>query len=77
VVKSYWRIIGETRKGGVRCQDKVMCGGQEIWLKAEYNRMTWNRDEHFGKIKDVAECRSGGSHDRSHMIRVLEIESVM
>jgi hypothetical protein len=27
--------------------------------------MIWNRDEHIGKIKDVAECRSGGSRDRS------------
>jgi hypothetical protein len=34
-------------------------------LKAEYNRMIWNRDEYIWKIKDVAECRSGGSRDWS------------
>jgi hypothetical protein len=44
---------------------RVMCGGQEIWSKTEYNRMVRNRVEHIGKIKDIAECRSGGSHDRS------------
>jgi hypothetical protein len=54
-----------------------MCGGQEIWSKAEYNRMIRNRDEHIGKIKDVAKRRSGGSHDQSHVIRVPEIESVV
>jgi hypothetical protein len=54
---------------------RVMCGGQEIWLKMEYNRMVQNRVEHIGKIKDVAECRSGGSRDRNHVIGVPEIES--
>jgi hypothetical protein len=54
-----------------------MCGGQEIWSKAEYNRMIWDRDEHIGKIKDVAKCRSGGSCDQSHVIGVPEIESVV
>jgi hypothetical protein len=44
---------------------QVMCGGQEIWSKMEYNRMVQNRVEHIGKIKDVAECRSGGSRDQS------------
>jgi hypothetical protein len=54
-----------------------MCGGQEIWLKMEYNRMVWNRVEHIGKIKEVAECRSGGSHDWIHVIRVPEIKSIV
>jgi hypothetical protein len=54
-----------------------MCRGQEIWSKAEYNRMIQNRDEYIWKIKDIAECRPGGSHDRSHVIRVPEIESVV
>jgi hypothetical protein len=56
---------------------RVMCGGQEIWSKTEYKRMVRNRVEHIGKIKDVAECRSGGSRDRSHVIGVPEIESVV
>jgi hypothetical protein len=54
-----------------------MCGGQEIWSKTEYNRMIQNRVEHIGNIKDVAECRSGGSRDWSHMVGVPEIESVV
>jgi hypothetical protein len=48
-----------------------------IRSKTEYNRMIWNRVKHIGKIKEVAECRSGGSRDRSHVIEVLEIESTM
>jgi len=56
---------------------RVMCRGQEIWSKTEYNRMTRNRVEHIGNIKDVAECRSGGSHDQSHVVGVPEIESVV
>jgi hypothetical protein len=36
-----------------------------------------NRDEPIGKIRDVAECRSGGSCDQSHMIGVMEFESVV
>jgi hypothetical protein len=44
---------------------RVMCGGQEIWSKTEYNRMVRNRVKHIGKIKDIAECRSSGSRDRS------------
>jgi hypothetical protein len=44
---------------------QIMCGGQEIWSKTEYNRTVWNRVKHIGKIKDVAECRSGESRDRS------------
>jgi hypothetical protein len=56
---------------------RVMCRGQEIWSKAEYNRMVRNRVEYIGKIKDIAECRSGGSRDRSHMTGVPEIESVV
>jgi hypothetical protein len=39
--------------------------------------MIWSRDEHIGKIKDVTECRSGGSHDRSHIIRVPEFKGVV
>jgi hypothetical protein len=39
--------------------------------------MVRNRVEHIGKIKDVAECRSGGSHDRSHVIGVLEVENIV
>jgi hypothetical protein len=31
--------------------------------------MIWSRDEHIGKIKDVAECRSRGSHDQSNGVR--------
>jgi hypothetical protein len=54
-----------------------MCGGQEMWSKTEYNKMIRNRVEHIGKIKDVAKCRSGGSRDRSHVIGVPEVESVM
>jgi hypothetical protein len=42
-----------------------MCGGQEMWSKTEYNKMIRNRVEHIGKIKDVPECRSGGSRDQS------------
>jgi hypothetical protein len=60
-----------------RCQNEVMCGGQEMWSKTEYNKMIWNRVEHIGKIKDVVECRSGGSCDQSHVIRVPEVESVV
>jgi hypothetical protein len=65
------------KKGKVRCQNDVMCGGQEIWLKTEYNRMIRNRVKHIGKIKDVAKCRSGGSPDWNHVIGVPEIESVV
>jgi hypothetical protein len=54
-----------------------MCGGQEIWSKTEYNRMIRNRVERIGNIKDVAECRSGGSHDWSHVVGVPEIESIV
>jgi hypothetical protein len=39
--------------------------------------MIRNRVERIGNIKDVAECRSGGSRDRSHVVGVPEIESVM
>jgi hypothetical protein len=53
-----------------RCQNEVMCGMQEMWLKTEYNKMIRNRVEHIGKIKDVAECRPGGSRDQSHVIGV-------
>jgi hypothetical protein len=53
-----------------------MCGDQEMWSKTEYNKVIWNRVEHIGNIKDVAECRSGGSRDRSHVIGVPEVESV-
>jgi len=42
-----------------------MCGDQEMWSKPEFNKMIWNRVEHIGEIKDVAECRSSGSRDRS------------
>jgi hypothetical protein len=69
--------LGKQERQSFRHQNEVMCGSQEIWLKAEYNRMIRSRVEHIGKIKDVAECRSGGSRDQSHMIGVLEIESVM
>jgi hypothetical protein len=31
--------------------------------------MIRNRDEHIRKIKDVAECRSGGSRDQSNGVR--------
>jgi hypothetical protein len=54
-----------------------MCGGQEIWSKMEYNRMIRNRVEHIGNIKDVAECRSGGSRDRSHVVGIPEIEGAV
>jgi hypothetical protein len=54
-----------------------MCGDQEMWSRTEYNKMIWNRVEHIGKIKDVAECRSGGSRDQSHVIGVPEVESVV
>jgi hypothetical protein len=60
-----------------RCQNEVMCGGQEMWSKAEYNKMIQNRVEHIGKIKDVAECRSHGSRDWSQVIGVPEVESVV
>jgi hypothetical protein len=66
----------ETRKAEFRCQNKVMCGDQEMWLKTEYNKMIWNRVEHNGNIKDVAKCKSGGSRDRSHVIGVPEVESI-
>jgi hypothetical protein len=39
--------------------------------------MVWNRVKHNGNIKDVAKCSSGGSRDRSHVIGVLEVESVV
>jgi hypothetical protein len=39
--------------------------------------MIRNRVEHIGKIKDVAEYRSSGSRDWSHMIGVPEVESVV
>jgi hypothetical protein len=39
--------------------------------------MIQSMDKYIGKIKDVAECRSGGSHDRSHMVGVPETESVV
>jgi len=51
-----------------RCQNEVMCGYQEMWSKTEYDKMIWNRVEHIGKIKDVAECRSSGSRDQSHVV---------
>jgi hypothetical protein len=54
-----------------------MCRDQEMRLRTEYNKMIWNRVEHNGNIKDVAKCSSGGSHDRSHVIGVPEIESVV
>jgi hypothetical protein len=54
-----------------------MCGDQEIWSKTEYNRIIRNRVEHIGNIKDVAECRSGVSRDRSHVVGVPEGESIV
>jgi hypothetical protein len=69
--------LGEQERRSFRCQNKVMCGGQEMWSKAEYNKMIWNRDEYIWKIKDVVECRSRGSRDQSHVIRVMEFESVV
>jgi hypothetical protein len=39
--------------------------------------MIWNRVEHIGNIKDIAECRSSGSRDWSHVIGVPEVESVV
>jgi hypothetical protein len=48
-----------------------------MWSRTEYNKMIWNRVEHIGNIKDIAECRSGGSRDWSHVIRVPEVESVV
>jgi hypothetical protein len=39
--------------------------------------MIRSRDEHIGKIKDIAECRSRGSRDRSHVIGVPEFEGVV
>jgi hypothetical protein len=59
-----------------RCQNKVMCGDQEMWSKTEYNKVIWNRVEHIVNIKDVAKCSTGGSRDRSHVIGVPEVESV-
>jgi hypothetical protein len=70
-------MIGGTREAEFRCQKRVMCGGQEIWSKTEYNRMIRNRVECIGNIKDVAECRSSGSRDRSHVVGVPEIESIV
>jgi len=61
--------LGEQERWSFRCQNEVMCGGQEMWSKVEYNKMIRNRDEYIWKIKDVAECRSGGSHDRSHGVQ--------
>jgi hypothetical protein len=77
VIKNYWRIFWGNKRSGVRCQVEVMCGGQERWSKMEYNKMIQSRDEHIGKIKDVAECRSGGSCDWSHVIRVMEFKDVV
>jgi hypothetical protein len=37
--------------------------------KAEYNSMIRSRDKHIWKIKDVVECRSRGSRDRSTGVR--------
>jgi hypothetical protein len=48
-----------------------------MWSKVEYNKMIRNRDKYIWKIKDVVECRSRGSRDRSHMIGVMEFESVV
>jgi hypothetical protein len=48
-----------------------------MWSKVEYNKMIRNRDKYIWKIKDVAECRSGGSHDQSHVIGVTEFKSVV
>jgi hypothetical protein len=48
-----------------------------MWSKTEYNKMIRNRVKHIGKIKDIAECRSGGSRDRSHVIGVPEVKSVV
>jgi hypothetical protein len=39
--------------------------------------MIRSRDKPIGKIKYVAECRSGGSHDRSHVVGVKEFEGVV
>jgi hypothetical protein len=39
--------------------------------------MIRSRDNHIGKIKDIAECRSRGSCEWSHVIGVLEIESIV
>jgi hypothetical protein len=67
--------LGEQERRSFRCQNEVMCRGQEMWSKTEYNRMVWNRVKHIGKIKDVAEYRSGGSCDWIHVIGVMEFES--
>jgi hypothetical protein len=48
-----------------------------MWSKTEYNKVIWIRVEHIGNIKDVAKCRSGESRDRSHVIGVPEVKSVM
>jgi hypothetical protein len=64
VVKSYLRIIWGNKGGRVfRCQNEVMCGGQEMWSQMEYNKMIWNRVEHIRKIKDVGPV--------GHMIGVM------
>jgi hypothetical protein len=39
--------------------------------------MIRNRVEHIRKIKDIAECRSSGSCDWSHVIGVPEVESIV
>jgi hypothetical protein len=39
--------------------------------------MMRSRDEHIGKIKDIAECRSRGSRDQSHVIGVTEFKGVV
>jgi hypothetical protein len=54
-----------------------MCRDQEMWSRTEYNKMVWSRVEHNGNIKDVAECSSGGSRDRGHVIGVPEVESAV
>jgi hypothetical protein len=41
------------KRGRVQVSKRVMCGGQEIWSKTEYNRMIQNRVEHIGNIKDT------------------------
>jgi hypothetical protein len=66
--------LGKQERWSFRCQNEVMCGGQEIWSKVEYNRMIRNRVEHIGKIKDIAKCRSGGSRDWSHVVDLPTIK---
>jgi hypothetical protein len=61
--------LGKQERRSFRCQNEVMCGGQEIWSKVEYNRMIRNRVEHIGKMKDVDPV--------GHVIGVPEIESVV